>query len=266
VYLKISNAVGEDGNPLDRLRDDCTTHWYVSHRNADAARVRLLAIDGYETAAMDVQQRLAVLLGSGFFNQSPTPAVVDALVEAVRHAADSDDAQGRIGKNCLSVVVEANGRFHSADHRDDGIMRIEYMPPFVTGQVAYGQVSTRVNWVDSPSAHVPFEQWRDLEARTTIGRRAVRLENLGTDDLTDVRLDLNVTPRQDFQGIAKGWFYSTGYMYWFPRLRAGASETIPLLSFQKFEGTSFDPISQDLNNLTVTARLPNGEFGKYQAL
>jgi hypothetical protein len=163
------------------------------------------------------------------------------------------------------VVVPANAPFQSADHRDDGIVLIAYTPPFVTAQAAYGQVSTRVDWVDSPSANVPFEQWSDLNVRITIGQRAVRLENIGADDLTEVRLDLNVTRRQDFQGIAKGWLYSTGYMYWFPRLRAGALETIPFLSFQKFEGTSFDPTLQR-ENLMVTARLPNGEFGKHQVI
>jgi hypothetical protein len=98
VYVKISNAIDDDGYPVDSLRDHCTARWCVSQHNADPARVRLLAIDGYETAAMDVQQRLTALLDAGFFTQSPTPTVVDALVEAVRHASDSDDAHGRIGK------------------------------------------------------------------------------------------------------------------------------------------------------------------------
>jgi hypothetical protein len=55
-------------------------------------------------------------------------------------------------------------------------------------------------------------------------------------------------------------------MYWFPQLAAGQVERIPFLSFQKFEGTSFDATTQQRENFTVTARLPNGEFGKSRVL
>ena len=69
---------------------------------------------------------------------------------------------------------------------------------------------------------------------------------------------------KDFRAVAEGRFYSSGYVYHLPNLPAGKIERVPLIAFLKSESTSFDLSSEQPEYLTVTARLPNDEFGKIQ--
>lgn len=86
-----------------------------------------------------------------------------------------------------------------------------------------------------------------------------KVENRGSSDLTDVRMDLNGGP-SDFRDVASGWFHSTGFVYRLPELQAGTTVTVPWQAFQSMTGESFAGLP---SSLTLTARLPSGQFGRY---
>jgi hypothetical protein len=265
IYFSISNTVDASGDAIGHAADSFTGHFWIAKPNPNGPSGRLLAIDGYPPPEA-IKQRFAALSESGFFRDQPTGTVIDALVATVREASNDPDTHGLIGENCMSVVVSRDGGFEAAYYPADQPAPILYSPHFLTGQggavLAYADVYTRNGWTDSPSAGIPFEQWPDLPVQVTGDGLDVRVNNSGSDDLSDVRVDINGDPKH-FQSVADGLSYSSGYVYDLPHLSAGEIVRLPLVAFlNPTNGTSYDRSSERLEWLTTTARLPNGEFGK----
>jgi hypothetical protein len=255
-HAQLSNALDPEGEPVEEIAERLETRLFTT----PLGKV-FLRSDGHTATLAPVMERLAAQLAGGVFARMDNDELTGTLAETIRGTAEAAP-DGPVGPTYLSVVVNANRRCEARRHDRKATSVLDYAH-IVGPATRIVSPSVRSGSTASPEGH-PAEKWPELAGNAGYDGRFIRVENCSPEPWRDVRVDINVPgTAEELQSIAAGSLYSKGYVYHFGGVAERQSERVGVEAFLcPAPPRTFNPTTDRVKSLLLTAKLPSGLFGK----